>query len=336
MKPRLAITMGDINGVGPEILARALARGETWETCLPVVIGSVEVMERARLVAPECPPVRRLDEPDGVRDREAIPVVEAGVEAPAQRLGQVDGEAGRCAVEWLRHAIRLALDGAVDGIVTCPLNKKGIQLAGYEYAGHTEILAEMTSSDEVRMCLFTDRMRIVHVSAHCPISEVVGYVKTDRIARSIHIGDDALERLGLPRRRIAVAGLNPHAGEDGILGSEEADEIAPAVLRCRDEGVDCSGPYPPDTVFLRMLKGEFDLVVAMYHDQGHIPLKLVAMDEGVNVTLGLPIVRTSVDHGTAYDIAGRGQAREGSLCAAIRLAAQLAGSRNDATHRGRE
>ncbi len=183
----------------------------------------------------------------------------------------------------------------------------------------------MTGAPDYRMCLFTDNMRIVHISAHFPLRDAVEMVRKDRIVTSIRIAHDALKRLGVPRRRIGVAGLNPHAGERGLLGTEEAREIEPAVAQCRAEGIDCSGPHPPDTVFRRMAEGEFDLVVAMYHDQGHIPLKLVAMDEGVNVTLGIPIVRTSVDHGTAYDIAGKGVARDDSLCAAIRLAARLTG-----------
>lgn len=346
MKPRLAITLGDINGIGPEVLIKALTRAQLWKDCAPVVLGSASVLEQtcAQLENLNALPdsaacvfrlVDALDEDTGRGGPSVgVAVYEAGLTTPERRPGELHAEAGRCAVEWLKAAIRLTLDGAFDGIVTCPLNKKGIHLAGYEYPGHTEILAEMTNSPDFCMSLFAEHMRIVHVTAHCPLDQVRGKMTTDRIKQCICIGDDALGRLqqsGVELRagrRIAVAGLNPHAGEDGVLGSEEADIILPAIAACREAGMDCLGPYPPDTVFKRMFDGEFDLVVAMYHDQGHIALKLVAMDEGVNVTLGIPIIRTSVDHGTAYDIAGTGAAREGSLLAAVRLAARLAAPGN--------
>lgn len=319
-KPRLAITMGDINGIGPEILAKALARPEPWSYCRPIVIGSPGLLEPAV----ECLPFADLDDVAFVPGK--VRVTDAGFPAPERRPGLLDPQAGRCAVEWIKAAVRLALEGHVDGMVTCPINKECIQRAGYLYTGHTTLIAEMTGSADYRMCLFTDTMRIVHVSAHLPLRDALDAVKADRIARSVRIGRDALVRIGIAEPRIAVAGLNPHAGENGLLGAEEQTEILPAIEVCQREGIACSGPYPPDTVFGRMRDGEFDMVVAMYHDQGHIPLKLIAMDEGVNVTLGIPIVRTSVDHGTAFDIAGTGRAREDSLCAAIKLAAQLAGT----------
>ncbi|MBN2308613.1 MAG: 4-hydroxythreonine-4-phosphate dehydrogenase PdxA [Candidatus Hydrogenedentes bacterium] len=328
MKPRLAITLGDVNGVGPEILLKALSNPAVWDACEPVVIGSVGALEQVRsaLAGPDTPALRAVAVADLVAagGPGAVPVVDGGVEAPAVEPGRLDAEAGRCAVKWLRLGVRLAMDGTVGGIVTCPLNKEGIHLAGFAYPGHTEIIAEMTGAPDYRMSLFADGLRIVHITSHCALTEAIAQVRADRIATTIRIADDALGRLGLARRRIAVAALNPHAGEAGAFGTEEAAEIAPAITACREEGIDCSGPHPADTVFSRMNLGEFDLVVAMYHDQGHIPLKLVAMDRGVNVTLGIPIVRTSVDHGTAYDIAGKGIAREDSLLAAIALAAKLA------------
>lgn len=328
-RPRLALTMGDINGIGPEILVRALGRPEIGELCRPVVVGDQRVLEA--VTGDHSPALRscaieRVSEgPSGPGE---IGVLDAGIPAPPRSPGTLDAGAGHCAVEWLRAAVRLAMDGQVDAIVTCPINKEGIKLAGCTATGHTEIIAEMTNSPDYRMCLFADRLRIVHISSHFPLARAIQMVKTQRIVTSIRIADQALARLALPRRRIAVAGLNPHAGEAGLLGDEEAREIAPAIQQCREDHIDCSGPYPPDTVFRRMAEGEFELVVAMYHDQGHIPLKLIAMDEGVNVTLGIPIVRTSVDHGTAYDIAGKGLARDNSLCAAIRLAADFVGKRS--------
>lgn len=325
MRPVLAITMGDINGVGPEILAKALARKEVWERCRPVVFGGAAALDAARAIVPACPRLAMVaGVGEGIFECGTVPVFDGGIAAPERRPGVLDAQAGRCAVEWLKLAIRHAMSGTVAGIVTCPINKQGIHLAGYAYAGHTEVLAEMTNSPDYRMCLFTETMRIVHISSHCSLRNAIEHVTADRIATSIRVGHEALGRLGLRRRRIAVAGLNPHAGEAGAFGDEEIREIIPATRRCSAEGIDCSGPYPADTVFRRMRAGEFDLVVAMYHDQGHIPLKLIAMDEGVNVTLGIPIIRTSVDHGTAYDIAGTGRAREDSLCAAIALAAAFA------------
>lgn len=325
MAPILAITMGDVNGVGPEILAKALVRDELWRCCRPLVIGSADALRRAQSLAPGGP------EPVAVTDFDAaswsgrarVPVLDAGRPAPDVEPGVLNPETGACAVEWLKLAVHLAMLGRIGGLVTCPLNKESIHRAGYHYSGHTEIVAEMTASPDYRMCLFAEGMRIVHITSHLSMRDALDAVRQPRIEKSIRIGEDALQRLGLARRRIAVAGLNPHAGEAGAFGTEERDEIEPAIRVCRAEGIDCSGPYPPDTVFKRMHEGEFDLVVSMYHDQGHTPLKLIAMDQGVNVTLGIPIVRTSVDHGTAYDIAWKGIAREDSLIAAIALASRL-------------
>lgn len=326
MKPLLAITMGDTNGIGPEILAKALARDSLWATCAPVVIGSLRVLQAARALTPACPEPHLVTDLSAVsaRPEDGVSVLEAGVEAPEWDPGRLDAAANRCAVAWLREAVRLAMAGTVAGLVTCPLNKEGIHLAGYSYPGHTEIIAEMTDSPDYRMCLFAGAMRIVHLTSHHSMADAIRLVRRERIVKTVAIAHDCLTRLGLVRRKIAVSGLNPHAGEAGVLGTEELTDIAPAVDECRSLGVDCLGPLPPDTVFRRMHMGEFDLVVAMYHDQGHIPLKLIAMDHGVNVTLGIPIIRTSVDHGTAYDIAGKGLAHEDSLCAAVELAAQFA------------
>jgi 4-hydroxythreonine-4-phosphate dehydrogenase len=237
----------------------------------------------------------------------------------------LDPAAGKCAVEWVKLAVNLALEKKIDGIVTCPINKEGVHKAGFAFAGHTDLIAEMCGTPDYRMCLFAGKMRVVHNSAHVSLRDAIGMVTTERVAKSIRIAHEGLQRLKTARKRIGVAALNPHAGEAGAFGTEDAEFIAPAVAACQEEGIACSGPFPADTIFRRMQLGEFDLVVAMYHDQGHGPMKLIAMDEGVNVTLGIPIVRTSVDHGTAYDIAGTGAAREQSLIAAIELAAEMAG-----------
>ncbi len=322
-KPVLAVTMGDVNGVGPEILVKALSHTAPWEWCRPLIIGSHAAFEEARSAYGGCAAPEVIEEFPGRQD--GFYLLECGFPGPPVHAGMMDPEAGRSAIEWVKHAVVLAQRGVVDGIVTCPINKECVHRAGIPCSGHTDLIAEMTGTADYRMCLFTETMRIVHNTAHLSLRDAIEHVKQDRIAASIRIGHEALRRIGMATPRIAVAGLNPHAGEGGAFGREEIEEIAPAVRQCRNEGIDCGGPHPPDTLFGKMRDGRFDMVIAMYHDQGHIPLKLVAMDEGVNVTLGIPIVRTSVDHGTAYDIAGQGIAREHSLLAALRLAAQLAG-----------
>lgn len=321
--PRIAITMGDINGIGPEILAKAMAHAEVRARCQVVIAGCPHALEAARAFAPGCPPATVDAPPFADAALDAVVVHDGGFPAPPMQAGQLSAEAGRCAVEWLKVAVGWALAGTVDAVVTCPINKVGIHAAGYAYPGHTEILSELCGHPDWRMSLFADNLRIVHVSGHLSLRQALDALSIERIANSIRIGHDALGRLNLPRRKIAVAGLNPHAGESGAFGDEESTLIAPAIAQCREEGIDCHGPCSPDAVFRQGFEGDWDLIVAMYHDQGHIALKMVEMDSGVNVSLGLPIVRTSVDHGTAYDIAGKGVAREDSLLAAIRLAVAL-------------
>lgn len=316
--PRIAITMGDINGVGPEILAKALARPEIRSCCDPLIIGDASVLDRARALV-------------GVDDATALPFDSAGVEPMVPVPGVVSPEAGAAALAWIERGAQLTIDGEVDALVTCPISKEAIHRAGCLFSGHTDLIAERAGAPDYRMCLFSDRMRIVHITGHLSLRDSLDAITVERIVRSAQTGDEALKRMGHPTRRIAIAGLNPHAGEAGAFGREEIEVVAPAVHACKEAGIDCSGPHPPDTVFRRMYDGEFDLVVALYHDQGHIALKMIAMDEGVNVTLGLPIVRTSPDHGTAFDIAWQGVAREHSLCAAIELAAKLAGARTGAS-----
>ena len=329
--PVLALTMGDVNGIGPEVLAKALARPEPWGWCRPLVLGSVAALAEARRFAPDCPEPVAGEEP--LPRTQGVAVFEADMTAPVRRPGVLDVEAGRCAGAWIEEAVRRCQDGRAAGMVTCPIHKVGFQGAGYAFAGHTDMIADLCGAKDYRMCLFTETMRIVHISAHCSLRAALDAVETERIIDTIEIADGALRRIGFAEPRIAVAGLNPHAGEGGAFGREEIETIGPAVEACVARGMKCTGPYPPDTVFRRMAQREFDVVIAMYHDQGHIPLKLIAMEEGVNVTLGIPIVRTSVDHGTAYEIAGQGVADESSLVAALKLAAQFAGSTTPAEAR---
>ena len=313
-KPRVAITLGDINGVGPEILAKALANPEVIACCDPIIIGDPTVLDRARaLVGIENAPDTECDSVD----------INGMVPVP----GVVSAQAGEAALAWIERAVQGTRDGEFDAMVTCPISKEAIHKTGCLFSGHTDLIAERVGAPDYRMCLFSDRMRIVHITGHKSLRDALDAITVERIVSSAKIGDDALRSMNHPTRRIAIAGLNPHAGEAGAFGNEDIDIVAPAVEECKALGIDASGPHPPDTVFRRMYDGEFDLTVALYHDQGHIALKMIAMDEGVNVTLGLPIVRTSPDHGTAFDIAWQGVAREHSLVAAIKLAAQLTKTR---------
>lgn len=320
--------MGDINGIGPEILAKALSSRPWHDFCVPVVFGDKSVLEQAGAALPGMPrlyAVPGLDEVDAASSD--VPVFAAGAAAPPLKPGTIDPEASRCAALWIETAAQLACAGRIQGLVTCPVSKEGLLLSGCKHAGHTPMLQAITGVDHCHMSLFSDRLRIVHITAHLSMRDAVAAVRKDAVLRAIEAGHRTLRRLGFAAPRLAVSGLNPHAGESGAFGMEEIEEIAPAAALARERGIDCAGPYAPDTIFNRMYNGEFDLVVAMYHDQGHIPFKLVAMDEGVHVTLGLPFIRTSPDHGTAYDIAGTGRARPDSLCAAITLAAQWAAPR---------
>jgi 4-phospho-D-threonate 3-dehydrogenase / 4-phospho-D-erythronate 3-dehydrogenase len=322
--PHLAITLGDVNGIGPELVAKFFSAGDPQAWCRPVVFGCEKALLSVRDSVPNYPNFVRVESLEAALTLdEGIPVYDAGHPAPEVEFGIENPAAGKSAVVWIEAATRACMRGDLDGMVTCPISKSCIYKAGYHYIGHTELVAELTNTPSYRMCLFTESMRIVHITGHMSLANALTMVKKDRIVESAQIGHDALLKLGIPEPRIAIAGLNPHAGEDGAFGREEIDEIMPAVTACRECGILCDGPFPPDTVFRKMRAGEYDMVIAMYHDQGHIPLKLLAMDEGVNVTLGTPIVRTSVDHGTAFDIAGKGVACERSLVEATKLAARM-------------
>lgn len=325
MTTPIAVTMGDINGVGPEVIAKAFARGRLDEHAMPVIVGCVRAYHAARTSVADAPePVYVASPGEADVHWPRLAFLASAARAPERDPGRLDPEAGRAAMQWLAQAVDLALRGEARAIVTCPIHKEGIHRAGYTCRGHTDFIAERTGAADYRMSLYVRGVLILHLSDHVPLRAALDAVSVDRIVDTAHLADRALRQLGNTRRRIAVAGLNPHAGEAGAFGREELDTIAPAVARCRAEGLDSSGPHSPDAVFRQALDGNFDAVIALYHDQGHLPMKMVAIDRGVNVTLGIPIVRTSVDHGTAYDIAGTGRAREGSFIEAYRLAARMA------------
>ena len=332
----LALTMGDPCGIGPEVLARAL----TQPLPVPcVVVGDVAVMRRALAACGLDWPVAELDRPAQVRE---LPPRCIGVWPPpglpagltALPMGRVHADAGRAAIRCIESATALMLDGRAAALVTAPVNKQALAAAGSPFPGHTEMLQSLAAgggpAPEVRMMLANDELRVVLVTIHVALRQAIELLSVERIATTIAHAHRAGVRSGLARPRIAVAGLNPHAGEGGLFGDEEARVIAPAIERARADGIDASGPHAPDTVFMRARHapghpGEFDYVVAMTHDHGLIPVKYLGVERGVNVTLGLPFVRTSPDHGTAFDIAGRGVADAASLRAAISMAHELNG-----------
>ena len=317
--------MGDPAGVGPEIVVQALRFPEVVSVCRPVVYGDAGILRRAAAVLGQA-----VEVADGGESGPGRIVVRSlsSLSPDEVPFGRISEAGSRAMADYIREAARDALAGRVDGVVTCPITKEGLKMAGVPFPGHTEFLADLCGGADVVMMLAGDRLRVALVTIHVALRKALELLSLPVIVRTIRITHDFFRKyMGTDAPRIAVAGVNPHAGEGGLFGDEEETMVAPAVAACRKEGIDASGPYPPDTLFFRAYRGEFDVVVAMTHDQGLIPLKLVHFEDGVNVTMGLPVIRTSVDHGTAYDIAGKGVASPGSLLAAIRLAAAMAGVR---------
>jgi 4-phospho-D-threonate 3-dehydrogenase / 4-phospho-D-erythronate 3-dehydrogenase len=323
--PRLAVTMGEPGGVGPEIACRALTMHEVASICRPVVYGDLSVMRRAAAVTGCSSAVEPL--PPG-----AEPGPGAVWVRPVSTLALADAPYGvttlpgaRATADYIRAATADVRAGGMDAIVTCPITKEGLKLAGVPHPGHTEFIARMCGTDHVVMMLAGDRLRVALVTIHTSLRNAIARIDAPLVERTIRITDAFFRKyMATPAPRIAVAGLNPHAGEGGLFGDEESTIIAPAIAACVRDGIGATGPYPPDTIFYRAYRGQFDVVIAMTHDVGLAPLKLVHFDDGVNVTMGLPIIRTSVDHGTAFDIAGTGKAAPGSLVAALRMAAGMA------------
>jgi len=333
-RPLVALTMGDVAGVGPEVIARAWSGEALRALARPFVVGDPATLGRAVALLGTGATVRRIASPEEADPAAlSIPCLDAtGQDLSGVRPGVVDARAGRAAADFLIAAIDLAMAGRVDAIATLPLQKESLHAAGVLHPGHTEILAERCRAPEHAMMLYLDSpegsdapgLGVLHATLHVPLRRVFDLLTVASVAAKIRLADEALRPLtgGRPPR-VAVAGLNPHAGENGLFGTEEREIIAPAVARAAADGVDVQGPIAADTLFARALGGEFDAVVAMYHDQGHVAIKTVGFDRAVNVTLGLPIVRTSVAHGTAFDIAWRGIARTVSLIEAVRVAARI-------------
>ncbi len=321
--PRIAVTMGDPAGIGPEIAILAHLAPEVFAVCRPVVYGDAGILRRAAAVVGRAVEVTPNGEPGP--GRIAVRPI-SSLQPEEAPFGAVSEAGSRAMAEYVRAATLDALAGRVDAVVTCPITKEGFARAGVPFPGHTELLADLCGGADVVMMLAGPKLRVALVTVHVALRKALDLLSAPRIERTVRITHAFFRsKMGTDAPRIALAGVNPHAGEGRLFGDEDATLVAPAVAACRSEGIDASGPYPPDTVFHRAYQGEFDVVVAMTHDQGLIPLKLVHFEDGVNVTMGLPVIRTSVDHGTAYDIAGKGTARPGSLLAAIRMAAAMAG-----------
>lgn len=341
MRPLIGITLGDPAGIGPEITVKALASHSIYETCRPLVIGDVSVLRNAaKLTGRTEIRMNVVEKPaDGLYVPGCIDVIDMKcVDMDSLEIGKVSAAAGEAAFQYVKKVIELAMAKEVDATVTNALNKEAINLAGRHYSGHTEIYAEFTGTHKYTMMLAHKNLRVVHVSTHVSLREACDRVKKERILEVIRIAHQACKEMGIANPKVGVAGLNPHCGENGLFGREELEEIAPAVEAAKKEGILAEGPVPADTVFSKALGGWYDIVVTMYHDQGHIPLKVVGFVynqkeqkwdavEGVNITLGLPIIRTSVDHGTAFDQAGTGKANELSLLNAITYAVSFANGR---------
>lgn len=328
-RPIIAITIGDAAGVGPEIIVKGLAHAEVYACCRPLVIGDARRLRRAGSIVGSSLEVRALDSAAQARfTHGTIDCVDLGLIPADLPWGKLSAVAGDAAFRYLERAVALALAGEVDAICTAPLNKEALHAGGHIFPGHTEMLAALTGTPEVSMMLMAPKLRVIHVTAHIGLIDAIARIEPGLVERTIRRGHAALVQAGMPRPRIGVCGINPHAGENGLFGhGEEAEKIEPAIRKLVAEGLDVTGPLPADTLFFRAQRGDFDLVVAMYHDQGHGPVKVLGIEAGVNVTVGLPVVRTSVDHGTAFDIAGTGKADERSLIEAIHQAIALAPQR---------
>lgn len=333
----IAITMGDAAGIGPEIIVKALERKGLHRQALLVVIGDAKAMEQAVSIARSRLKIQAISSTDQAGDDPGIIYVMdlKNINLKKLKHGRIDPMPGKAAVEYIQKAVALAMEGRVGAIVTAPIHKEAINKAGFHYAGHTELLAHLTSTKEYAMLLAHGPFRVSHVTTHTSMRNACDRIKKERILTVIRLTCEFLQKLGIENPRIGVAGLNPHSGEDGLFGDEEIKEITPAVEEAKEKGWKVEGPVPPDTVFTKMRGKQYDAVVAMYHDQGHIAVKLVGFSmkpggkewdkmSGVNVTMGLPIIRTSVDHGVAFGKAGEGRANPQSMVDAIKLAIKLA------------
>jgi 4-phospho-D-threonate 3-dehydrogenase / 4-phospho-D-erythronate 3-dehydrogenase len=324
-RPIVLVTMGDPSGVGPEVIVKSVNQPAVQSRLRPLVIGDARRLRKAIELTGVRLSVNTVKRPEEAAfEPDRIDCLDLGLVPQELPFGQLSPLAGEAAYRYIAKAVDVAQSGFAHAICTAPLNKEALHAAGHRYPGHTELLAQLSGTPEVSMLLVAPRLRVIHVTTHIGLLDAIARIEPGLVERTIRRGNELLARAGIARPRIAVCGINPHAGESGIFGrGEEADKIAPAVQACVQSGLDVQGPLPADTLFYRATRGDFDLVVAMYHDQGHGPVKVLGLEAGVNVTVGLPFVRTSVDHGTAFDIAGTGRADPGSMVAALELAAEF-------------
>ncbi|MFU2075509.1 4-hydroxythreonine-4-phosphate dehydrogenase PdxA [Gallibacterium anatis] len=326
MKPVLGITMGDAAGIGAEIIVKSLSDKHLYEIAQPIVIGDKKMMQRALDLLQSPLKINVVENLDNLNTKYGtIDLIDLD-NVPADLIySQVDPRAGKAAYEYVEKAVQYAMENKIQAVVTAPLNKEALHAGGKMFPGHTEILAQLSGTKDYSMMLVSEKLRVIHVTTHVQLRKACDLVKKERVLTVIKLADENAKMLGFKQPRVAVAGLNPHSGENGMFGDEDRKELVPAVEAAKQLGINASGPIPPDTVFHRAANlNEFDIVVVMYHDQGHIPIKLLGFDTGVNVTVGLPFIRTSVDHGTAFPIAGKGIADSKSMTESLYLAAQMA------------
>lgn len=337
-RPILGISAGDPAGIGPEITVKALSLKEIYEICKPLVVCDAKIVEQIISICQLKLTVNKVGQPaEGLYRFGTVDVLDMqNIDHSLFQFNAVDAMTGKASFEYVAKVIELAKEKSIDATITGPIHKEAIQKAGFNFAGHTEIYAALTNTKNYTMMLADGHFRVVHVSTHVSLSDAIKRVTKDRVLKVIQLADEALKKINIRIPRVAVAGLNPHAGENGLFGMEEIDEIIPAIEEAKKSGIHAEGPFPPDTIFPKMKGGQYDVVVCMYHDQGHIPTKLLGFDynhernmweglSGVNITLGLPIIRVSVDHGVAFDKGGKGEANPESMIQAIKYGARLCG-----------
>lgn len=328
MRPIVGITMGDAAGIGPEIIIKALQSNDIYEKCRPLVVGDLKILirEAARLKIDVSFNV--VEKPSaGSFEKGVIDCVNLDILPKDLRYGEVSAISGHAAFCFIEKTVELALNKEIDAICTAPLNKEALHKGGHLYPGHTEILAELTDTEDYSMMLSSPNLKVIHLTTHVGLIKAIENINPDRTYKVIKLAHDVLSRADKDVVKIAVCGINPHAGENGLFGNgEEEEKLIPGIEKAQAEGINVTGPYPADTAFFRAVRGDFDVVVACYHDQGHGPIKVLGLDSGVNITVGLKndVIRTSVDHGTAFDIAGKNLANEGSMIEALKVAIKLA------------
>lgn len=331
MKPIIGITMGDAAGIGPEIIVKSLNHKEVYENCNPLVIGDAKILEKVSPIVQSTARINMIKDPSEAKyEYGTIDVIDLDLLPADLPFGEVSAAAGDAAFQYLAKSIELAKEKKIDSICTAPLNKEALHKGGHIYPGHTEILADLTDTEDFSMMLTTPNLRVIHLTTHMGLIEAIASINPERTYTVVKLAHDTLAKAGFDNPRIAVCGINPHAGENGLFGNgEEEEKLMPGIAKAKSEGIDVTGPLPADTLFFRAGRGDFDVVVACYHDQGHAPVKVMGIEEGVNITVGLKggIIRTSVDHGTAFDIAGKNIADDKSMLAAINSAIELAPKR---------